>query len=184
MPDNAAPASLLSHFWAPLTAVGSHGPNGPNAQICVSVFGASIVPERPRLLVNLSNTNYTTGLVAGSGTLAITLLADGQESLLGPLGLHSGRDGNKLNGIQVELDRAGDPWFPGGVGVLECRVIDTYDLGDSTSFLCGIREQCSLGGDSPLLWTRAREVVGAEFLRRWAQKSEQERARAFAAMRW
>ena len=59
--------SVLSHFWAPLCAIGGHGPGGPNAQICVSVFGASIVPERPRLLVVLSKTNHTTGLVAASG---------------------------------------------------------------------------------------------------------------------
>ena len=40
-----APVELLSHFWAPLCAIGSHGPQGPNAQVCVSVFGASIVTE-------------------------------------------------------------------------------------------------------------------------------------------
>ena len=60
---------VLSHFWAPLCAVGAGGPVGPNAQICVSVFGASIVPERPRLLVSLSKTNYTEALVRESGRL-------------------------------------------------------------------------------------------------------------------
>jgi len=85
------PPSVLSHFWAPLAAVGSHGASGPNAQICVSIFGASVVPDRPRLLVNLSKTNYTTGLVAGSGSLAITLLADRQLGLLEPLGLQRSR---------------------------------------------------------------------------------------------
>lgn len=56
---------LLSEFWAPLCAVGSHDAAGRlNAQICVSVFGASIVPERPRLLVVLSRTTLTHDLVA------------------------------------------------------------------------------------------------------------------------
>lgn len=178
------PATLLSHFWSPLTAIGSHGPSGPNAQICVSVFGASIVPERPRLLVNLSKTNYTTGLVAIGGTLAITLLAEGQAGLLAPLGLHSGRDGHKLQGLALELNASGDPWFPGGVGAIDCEVIDTHDLGDSIAFLCRVGAQRTLDGGAPLTWQRARSEVPAGFLEAWAAKSERERARAFESMRW
>ena len=68
-------ADPLSQFWAPLCAVGSYGVKGPNAQICVSVFGASVVQDRPRLQVNLWKDNYTHDLVHESGTLAITVLA-------------------------------------------------------------------------------------------------------------
>jgi flavin reductase (DIM6/NTAB) family NADH-FMN oxidoreductase RutF len=184
MADVPPPTSALSHFWAPLAAVGSHGQRGPNAQICVSIFGASVVPDRPRLLVNLSKTNYTTGLVADSGSLAITLLSDRQPGLLEPLGLHSGRAGGKLSGLVVESTSAGDPWFPGGVAMIDCRVIDSFDLGDAIAFLCGVREERPLDGGIPLPWARAREVVGDDFLRRWAEKSQAERAAARASMRW
>jgi flavin reductase (DIM6/NTAB) family NADH-FMN oxidoreductase RutF len=71
----ARATDILSAFWAPLCAVGSHGPQGPNAQVCVSIFGASIVPERPRLLVVLHKTNLTHDLVAESGTLAVTAIS-------------------------------------------------------------------------------------------------------------
>jgi len=64
----------LSYLWAPLCAVGSHGER-PNAQICVAVFGASIVPDRPRVLVGLWKENHTHDLVARAGTLAVTLLS-------------------------------------------------------------------------------------------------------------
>ncbi|MBK9342139.1 MAG: flavin reductase [Dehalococcoidia bacterium] len=116
--------SVLSHFWAPLCAIGSRGPKGPNAQICVSVFGASIVPERPRLLVVLSKTNYTTELVAASGTFAVTVLAEAQAGLLEPLGLHSGREVSKLAGIAHTLTAMGDPAF-GGAGSIACEVLRT-----------------------------------------------------------
>ena len=184
MTSAPAPRGLLSHFWSPLTAVGSHGPGGPNAQICVSVFGASVVPERPRLLVNLSKTNYTTDLVRASGTLAITLLSERQAHLLTPLGLRSGRDGGKLEGLAVELTEAGDPWFPEGVGVIECGVLDTYDLGDALTFLCAVREQRPLTSTPALTWAAAREVVGEDFLRAWAEKSEREQRAATTTMRW
>lgn len=175
--------SVLSHFWAPLCAIGSHGANGPNAQICVSVFGASIVPDRPRLLVVLSNTNYTTELVAARGTLSVTVLSEQQAGLLEPLGLHTGRHGPKLERVGHELTSMDDPVFPGGAGSLACEVLHAFDFGDSTAFLAAVRER-SDGGLPPLSWQTAKAIVGEEFLRRWAEKSTREQGAAREAMRW
>lgn len=176
--------SVLSHFWAPLCAIGSHGDAGPNAQICVSVFGASIVPERPRLLVVLSNTNFTTGLVAASGTVAITVLGHGQAGLLAPLGLHSGRDGKKLASVAHTLTTARDPAFPAGsAGWMAAEVLSATSLGDSTAFLVAVRERED-GAAAPLSWQAAKAVVGEDFLRRWAEKSVREQAAAREAMHW
>ena len=184
MSDARPAGDVLSHFWAPLCAVGASGPAAPNAQICVSVFGASIVPERPRLLVSLSKTNYTEGLVRASGWLSVTLLSDTQAGLLEPLGLRSGRDGNKLTGLEVELTASGAPTFPGGVGALDCEVLEALDLGDSTAFLVAVRERWRLGGERALPWAVAKTVVGEEFLQRWGEKSEREQEAARAVMHW
>ncbi|MGE0599126.1 MAG: flavin reductase family protein [Dehalococcoidia bacterium] len=176
-------ASVLSHFWSPLCAIGSHGERGPNAQICVSVFGASIVPERPRLLVVLSNTNYTTGLVAASGTLSVTVLSEGQVGLLAPLGLHSGRDGTKMQGLDFEATPFGDPVFRGGSGWVSAEVLERFDLGDSTGFLAAVRERDESPA-TPLSWQAAKGVVGVDFLERWAEKSMREQQAARNAMVW
>ncbi len=175
-------SDVLSHFWAPLCAIGASGPQGPNAQICVSVFGASIVPEQPRLLVSLSKTNYTEELVQRSGRLAITLLSEPQVDLLEPLGLRTGRDGDKLAGLDIELATSGEPLFPGGVGAIECEVIEPYDLGDATAFLVAVRNRRPLSAETPLTWAAAKEVVGEDFLQRWAAKSAQEQEAARASM--
>ncbi len=175
--------SVLSHFWSPLCAVGSHGPNGPNAQICVSVFGASIVPERPRLLVVLSKTNYTTELVHASRTLSVTVLSEAQSGLLEPLGLRSGRDGPKLEGLAYELTQASDPVFTGGAGWVQGGVLDSFDLGDSTGFLVAVRTTVS-ESVAPMSWQTAKGMVGEEFLARWAEKSAREQEAARAAMTW
>ena len=179
-----SPPDVLSYFWAPLCAVGSYGERGPNAQICVSVFGASIVPEQPRVLVGLSKTNYTHELVEAAGALAVTVLSSEQLALLEPLGLRSGRDGDKLAGIEAALTAAGAPYFPGGTGYLACEVIEAYDLGDSTAFLCAVRERERLSDAEPMSWAAARERVGADFLRRWAEKSRREQEAARRLMRW
>lgn len=175
---------VLSQFWSPLCAVGSHGPHGPNAQICLSVFGASIVPEKPRLIVNLSKTNYTRELVAKSGQLAITVLAGGQEDLLERLGLASGRQGFKLEGLTFEVRPNGCPVFPGGRGYVDGEVIDSHDLGDSTAFLVAITGRETWDGSEGLRWHDVRERIGEDFMRRWLEKSEREQAAARAVMRW
>ena len=178
---------VLSHFWAPLCAIGAHGTDAaktPNAQICVSVFGASIVPDRPRLLVSLSKTNYTTELVQASGTLSVTVLAQHQAHLLRPLGLESGRDGDKLAGLDTETTPAGDPYFPGAVGYAACEVLETFDAGDATLFLVAVRDRADLGGAQPLPWAEARDVVGEEFLNAWMEKTQREQAAARASMLW
>ena len=175
---------VLSHFWAPLCAIGAHGSDGMNAQICVSVFGASIVPERPRLLVSLSKTNLTRDLVAASGTLSITLLSEEQANLLRPLGLRSGREGHKLGGLDVSATASGDPYFPAGVGYAMCEVLEDFDSGDATLFLVAVRARQDLGGTRPLPWAEAQKVVGEAFLRDWMEKTQREQAAARKVMLW
>lgn len=183
MPD-ARRDTLLSNFWAPLCAVGSHGPLGPNAQICVSVFGASIVPDRPRLLVVLSKSNYTTALIADCETVCITLLTAAQLDLIEPLGLHSGRAGNKLGGIDYALTADSDPYFPGGAGYIRCAVLAEMDNGDSTSFLVAVRERQALSDTPPISWPEAQRLLSPELLAAWAAKSANEQAIARAHMLW
>ncbi|MDA0365321.1 MAG: flavin reductase [Chloroflexi bacterium] len=173
----------LSYFWSPLCAVGSHG-EWPNAQICVSVFGASIVPERPRLLIGLWKENFTHDLVATSGTLAVTLLGQAQSGLIGPLGLGSGRAGNKLAGPDHELTAAGDPYFTGGTGYIDAEVLNAFDWGDATGYLVAVRHRERMSGDEPLTWPDARPLLPASLLQRWDEKSRRDQAAARAVMRW
>lgn len=91
MTEKSREGSLLSRFWTPLVAVGCSGKR-PNAQISVSTFGASIVPERPRLLSVIYKANYTHELVALKRTFSLTVLAEEQAELLPKLGFVSGRD--------------------------------------------------------------------------------------------
>ena len=160
----------LSQFWSPVCAVGSHGPNGPNAQICVSVFGASVVQDRPRLQVNLWKDNYTHDLVRESGTLAITVLAEAQASLVERLGLVSGRDHDKLAGTDFALTASGDPYFPEGAALIDCQVLSTFDLGDATGFLAAVRERRWLDDVPVLTRPRMQELLGPEFAAKWNAK--------------
>ena len=168
--ETAPGPDVLSLFWAPVCAVGSHGPGGPNAQLCVSVFGAGVVPDRPRLLVNLWKDNFTAELVVGSGTLAITVLADAQASLMDVLGLRSAHDRPKLAETTFELTSSGDPYFPEGFALLACEVIEAFDLGDAWAFLVAVSERRRLSAPAPMTRERMMALVGTEMRERWSAK--------------
>jgi flavin reductase (DIM6/NTAB) family NADH-FMN oxidoreductase RutF len=180
-----AERNLLSYFWAPLCAVGAHDATGRmNAQITVSVFGAGIVPDRPRLLIVTYKHNYTHDLMRGSGTASVNLLAVGQEELLVTLGMQSGREVDKLAGLAVRRSALGNPVLEDGLGCLDCRVIDGYDLGDATAFLCGVEENVRLRKGEPLVWQEVRPGLPEEWLRKWEAKIGADIERARAVMRW
>lgn len=181
---NAQGAFALSLFWAPICAVGGHGPDGPNAQICVAVCGASIVPERPRLMVGLWKTNLTHDLVRASGSFTLTVIGEEQSELLLPLGIRSGRDGPKLEGVPHRLTARGDPWIPEGVAAFDCTVLEVWDSGDASWFLAAVEQSLDATGGSPLRWSRAQEILGPAFLAAWERKVAKNREAAASTMRW
>lgn len=180
----APPLDVLSLFWSPACAVGSHGPDGPNAQMCVSVFGAGVVPDRPRLLVNLWKDNHTASLVSEVGTLAITVLSEAQAGLMDVLGLRSGADGSKLGETPFELTAYGDPYFPAGFALLECEVIERFDFGDAWAFLVAVRDRRRLSAAAPMTRERMMTLAGEEMRARWSAKIAGSLPAYRDAMRW
>ena len=170
--------------WEPVCAVGGHDSENVNAQICVSISSASIVPERPRMAVMLWKSNYTHELVANSGSMAISMFSRLQVDLIEPLGLRSGRGTSKLDGIEVRMTASGDPYFPFSVGYADCLVLDQLDLGDCTAFFVGVRAEERLSGAEPITWKQALELLDQDIVDRYEAKFAADRERAMAEMRW
>ena len=188
MASETQPSGVYAYFsepaWEPFCAVGSHANGRANAQVCISIANASIVPDRPRLIVMLWKANYTHELVQQSGSMAITVLTDLDVPLVEPLGIRSGRDGDKLEGTGYRLTEAGNPYFPNGTGYVECTVIDALDLGDATAFLCAIEHEQQLRRAQPITWRQASELADDEVMQRYQQKLERDRANSSRVMRW
>ena len=64
-------APMMGALWSPIAAVTSRWREQANAQICVSIGAASIVPERPRVVVQVYKTNHSHDMVMGSGAFAL-----------------------------------------------------------------------------------------------------------------
>ncbi|QDU30941.1 Flavin reductase like domain protein [Anatilimnocola aggregata] len=79
------------------------------------VSQVSLDPERPVLLAGLSPRNYTTELVQQRGLFAAHLMTHEQLQLAYALAAHSGRQQDKLAGVQLS------PHESGALILTECR---------------------------------------------------------------
>jgi len=168
MSDQAA-RRALSLFWTPLVAVTAAHEGVRSGQIAVSVHGASIVPQRPRLTAALWKRNLTHDLVLASGAFAVHLLRADQDELVYRLGLRSGHEGDKLAELDVRTGVCGSPLVPGCLAVYECRLLNTMDGGDMTVFL---GEVIALDGAEgpPLWWRDLRPRMPAVHAETWDRK--------------
>src|SRR5439155_16889578 len=126
--------------------------------------GASIVPDRPRLLAVLYKGNFTHDLVAAKGSFTLSVLADTQTDLLPILGFTSGRNTDKLAGLAVDMTKKGNPVFRESLGWLEVEVIDAFDLGDATAYLGSVVDSRKLRDEAPMNWAAVRQTLPRAWL--------------------
>ena len=167
--DPADVGPLLGGLSAPLAAISTRAGDVSNAQIAVAITAASIVPRRPRLIVQIYHTNFTHGLIASSGVLAVNFLERDQLPFIWRLGMHSGRDGDKLDGLSYTTGATGSPLFEGCYGFLDCRVINAMDGGDMTAFLVEAVAARTSGGER-MTWREARPRLPRRWADEWDRK--------------
>jgi flavin reductase (DIM6/NTAB) family NADH-FMN oxidoreductase RutF len=167
-----------------LVAVGCSRGDRLNAQISVSTLGASIVPDRPRLLSVLYKANFTHELVVEKGSFSVCLLAQDQSDLIPRLGFVSGRDDDKMTGLDVGVTPKGNPILKGCLAWVECEVIDTFDIGDATSFLAAVTAMERLRAGDPLSWAGIRSILPQDSLAQWDRKIVMDIQRSRQLMLW
>ena len=168
--DSRRIAPLMSLLWSPMAAVTSHWQGKLNAQIAVAISAASIVPARPRLLVQIYKGNHSHELIHSSGALALNFLRRGQIHLIQAFGLVSGRDTDKLAGLAYRLNASGSPILDDCWAYLDCRVVNAMDGGDMTCFLVDVLEGDIINEEGPLWWRDARREMPPEWLEEWDSK--------------
>jgi flavin reductase (DIM6/NTAB) family NADH-FMN oxidoreductase RutF len=165
--DEQAIQQITSHLWSPLVAITTASGGQANGQIAVSALSASILRERPRILIDIWKANFTHHLLLESGAFALHLLGEQNLPLIEQLGLRSGRDGDKLAALRWETRQTGSPILLDTLSYLEARVRATLDAGDMTCILADILDGGSLNSGSPLTWPDARARIPQDWLARY-----------------
>ena len=167
-------APIMGRLWSPLAAVTSLWDGKANAQIAVAISAASIVPERPRVLVQIYKGNYSHRLIARSGAFALNFITSEQLHLIRDFGLVSGIDRDKMAGVEHSIGITGVPLLARCAGFLECQVINAMDGGDMTCFLADVVNGYSDRGILPISWREARRLIPEEWNDAWNSKIAKE----------
>jgi flavin reductase (DIM6/NTAB) family NADH-FMN oxidoreductase RutF len=158
--DLAAIRRITSRLWGPICAVTAAHGGEAGGQIAVGVLSASILPEHPRVLIQIWKANRTHDLIAAGRAFAVHPLAADQADLVRQLGFRSGHDGaGKLDGLDWLPGITGSPILAATPGYVECRVVGTLDATDMTAFLGDVIAGDWRGGETPMV--QAYEMIGA-----------------------
>ena len=163
-------APIMGRLWSPLAAVTSSYCGKANAQIAVAISAASIVPERPRVMVQIYKGNYSHRLIFQSHAFGLNFLSLDQLRFIRDFGLVSGIDHEKLDGVDYSLGQTGVPILAGCMGYLECRVVNAMDGGDMTCFLADVVAGIANPDVTPVTWREARRLIPEEWNEAWNTK--------------
>lgn len=84
----------------------------------------------------------------------------------------------------MDLTVRGNPVFTGGLGWLDCEVIEAFELGDATAFLGAVVDTKDLRQGRPLVWSEIRPQLPETWLAEWERKIAADIDRSRASMHW
>lgn len=162
--DDTAASTLFAWLDRELWLVTARAGSRRGGLIATFVNPVTIVPELPRVLVGLAKQHHTWELVETSGEFVAHLLGETHLDWVWHFGLHSGRDGDKLEGLPVRVATTGAPVLDGAIGWLDCRVEEKLDTGDRTVYLGEVVQARVTNYAPPLTARRLLEVAPPQYL--------------------
>lgn len=185
MPNATSPADpiaeTLAALWSPLLAITTYHEGRSNGMVAGTGIFASLVPEAPRVLIEITKTSLTHDLVLASRVFALhTLPATPNDalttslSLVHTLGMRSGHDGDKMAGIAARPGVTGSPILEETLTYVEARVVGTLDAEELTIFLADVVGGGRHQSGEPLTLRVLREHLPKEWLAEWASSRERQ----------
>jgi flavin reductase (DIM6/NTAB) family NADH-FMN oxidoreductase RutF len=176
-----AVSETLAMLSSPLLLITTHARGRNNGLVARSGVFASLVPEAPRLLIELTKANLTHDLVLESRVFALhTLPATPHDALLTSLslvhtlGMRSGHDGDKMAGITARPGVTGCPILMETLTYLEARVVATLDGEELTIFLADVVSGGRFRTGEPLTFDLLREHMPEQWVAEWGASRERQ----------
>ncbi len=115
--------------------IGSRMGDRLNAQIANTVF--QITSEPPTVAVSINKKNLTHEFIKASGAFTASVICqDADLTFIGRFGFKSGRDGDKLSGVNYRIGQTKAPIvLDNAVSYLEVKVTKEVDMGTHTIFI-------------------------------------------------
>lgn len=133
-----------------------------NGQIANTVF--QVTSDPPRLSVTLNKENLTHDFVVASKVFSVSILSEeAPMPFIGTFGFKSGREIDKLSGVNYKVGATGAPVvLDNAVGVLECRVVGSMDVGTHTIFIGEMVEAEIVGQGNAMTYDYYHKMKGGK----------------------
>jgi flavin reductase (DIM6/NTAB) family NADH-FMN oxidoreductase RutF len=145
--DYSATTRVLRLIDRPLWIVTAAAGPRRGGLVATWVSQASLDPRQPTMMVALAPTHHTTELILASRSFALHLLTAGEMDYVWRFGLESGRNQDKLVGVETTTAVTGSPILAHCLAWLDCRTVTHYDGGDRLFFWADVVQaaQCCPG---------------------------------------
>lgn len=120
------------------------------------------VTDNPKQIVTAVNKqNLTCEIIQKSGIFSISVLSETAPfSLFEHFGFQSGRETDKFVGYPFAMTKQELPYLTDhSTAYLDCKVIDTYDLGTHIMFLSVVSDCEIISGEKPITYSFYHEYV-------------------------
>lgn len=143
----AAMRETMALFGTGLTVITGMVENEPVGFTLQAFSSLSLAP--PLISVNVSRTSTSWPKIVNSGRFVVNVLGEGQEELA----LAFAKSGiDRFENVQWTRGRAGTPRLAGCVAWIECDLVATYEGGDHTIAVGGVRDLIEGTTRRPLLF--------------------------------
>jgi flavin reductase (DIM6/NTAB) family NADH-FMN oxidoreductase RutF/rubredoxin len=118
-----------------LYIIGSYQGNRKNGQVANTVI--QITSEPPTIAVSINKKNFTHDFIKATGVFTASVLSQSTPlSFIGDFGFKSGREVDKLQGVNHKTGQTGAPVIlDHAAACLEAEVIQSVDVGTHTIFI-------------------------------------------------
>lgn len=155
-------ASLTNPYVYLIT---THHEGRDNALVATWLVSATLVEDKGRVLVALSPSSLTAELVQASRRFAVQLLSEGQHDHVARLGLSSGREADKLAGLELARTSRGLPLVSGTCGWADCDAVIATGTDERLVCLGRVVEEAVDPERRPLTFGKLTQALPKETLR-------------------
>jgi len=130
-----------------------------NGQIANAIV--QITSEPPTFAVSINKENLTHSFIEKSGAFTVSILGEtAPMKFIGKFGFKSGRKINKFDGTNYKMGKSGLPIvLDHAVAFFECKVINSFDVGNYTVFIGEAVNAEILNNDKPMSYSYYHEVI-------------------------
>jgi flavin reductase (DIM6/NTAB) family NADH-FMN oxidoreductase RutF len=129
------------------------------------VSRASLVPTIPRVTIGLAKHHFTHELIQKSKAFCMHLIDEDHIDWVWHFGIPSGREIDKLRGLETFASVTGSPILAGAMAWLDCRVQAQMDTGDRMVYLAEALDARMVQTTTPLTLKRVLDLAPADKLR-------------------